>query len=79
LPESALTIKPGKVTQSGKVELKFTTPVMVFGGGEMPGAEILAVEFLSDEVGEDESTEETDEGGNRKLNAKAAGFSVEFT
>lgn len=45
----------------------------------MPGAEILAVEFLSDEVEEDESTEETDEGGNRKLNAKAAGFSVEFT
>lgn len=45
----------------------------------MPGAEILAVEFLSDEVGEDESTEETDEAGNRKLNAKAAGFSVEFT
>lgn len=74
-----MTLKPGKVTQSGKVELKFTTPVMVFGGGEMPGAEILAVEFLSDEVGEDESTEETEEGVTRRLNAKAAGFSVEFT
>ena len=45
----------------------------------MPGAEILAVEFLSDEVEEDESTEETEEGVTRRLNAKAAGFSVEFT
>ena len=44
----------------------------------MPGAEILAVEFLSDEVEEDESTEETEEGVTRRLNAKA-GFSVEFT